>query len=433
MAGFLGTVRGRKRSAAVLRSLAEVEVPEVMDHASAFPIAIRKATGARVTDADGNRYLDLTGFFGVALAGHRNPAVATAIRTQAGRLLHGMGDVHPAEVKARLLRLLAARMPAPGYRGLLGLSGADAVEAALKFAAAATGRGAVLAFEGAYHGLSGAALEVTHGRTFREPFRAALSGRGRFAPWPARDGSDLDRCLSAARALARDPANDGPAGAVIVEPIQGRGGIRVPPPGFLAGLAGIAREAGAALVVDEVYTGCGRTGAFLASAAGIRGPDAICLGKALGGGLPISACMMAPGLASAVKGLPSEAPHTGTFLGHPLGAAAAIAVLGEIDRRGLLAAAVRVGDRIRERADAWRRRFPSVADVRGAGAMVGVELARPEVAGRTVEAALRAGVILLTEGPAGDVLAFTPPLTIADADLDRALSAVETALAEAAT
>jgi 4-aminobutyrate aminotransferase/(S)-3-amino-2-methylpropionate transaminase len=417
-----------------MAALGSCAAPATVDAQSGFPIVIRSASGSRVTDADGNRYIDLTGFFGVALAGHRNPAVVAALRTQAGRMLHGMGDVHPSAVTARFLRELCRRMPAPDYAAVPALNGSDAVDCALKFAAAATGRPLAVAFEGAYHGLASGALEVTHCATFRQPFAPLLAGRARFAPWPSADGSDLDAVLGRVRGLCRD----GRVGALVVEPIQGRGGIRVPPPGFLPGLAAVADECGAVLVADEVYTGVGRTGTFLACSHEGVVPDVVCLGKALGGGVPISACLMRPRVARAVERAGCEAPHTSTFLGHPLGCAAGLAVLSEIDRRGLLAAASAVGGVIAAWAADWKARFPLVRDVRGRGAMVGVDLARPDgspasdAAGAVLGRCLDLGVILLAEGPASNVLAFTPPLAVAGRDLDVAMSIVERALAEVA-
>jgi len=344
-----------------------------------------------------------------------------------------MGDVHPADVKARFLREIGRRLPAPDYRAVLSLNGSDAVDTALKFAAAATGRAGVIAFEGAYHGLSTGALEATHLPAFRAPFAAMLCGRARFVPWPDDDGSDAAAVLDAVHAAARA---DGPfpPGAVIVEPIQGRGGIRVPPAGFLRDLATLCAAEGLALIADEVYTGVGRTGTFLRCDAEGVVPDAVCLGKSLGGGVPISGCWMRPRLADAVHRAGVEAVHTSTYLGHPLGCAAGLGVLKALDHGRLPARAATIEAAIRTRVASWQARTTAVADVRGAGAMIGVQLRLPaggpggDLAGRVVARALRDGVILLTEGPAGDVLAFTPPLTIPPADLDRALDLVERAL-----
>lgn len=414
----------RTRSRATLRALSTVEAPQVLDFASDFPIVLARASGARVTDADHNRYLDLTSFFGAALVGHRNPRVLSAVRTQMGRLLHGMGDVHPPAIKARYLARLAARMPAPDYRAVLSLNGSDAVECALKFAAAATGRPGVIAFEGAYHGLTAGALEVTWNPAFRAPFASTLSGRGRFVPFPAADGSDAAAVLDRVRERTRA----GDVGAVIVEPIQGRGGIRVPPPGFLPALAALAADLDLVLIADEVYAGTGRTGTFLAGDAEGLIPDVVCLGKALGGGIPLSACLMRPRVAEAVSGAGHEAVHTSTFLGHPLACAAGLGVLAALDG-GLARRAAPIGDRILARAGSWRHRFACVRDVRGRGAMVGVALAG-DLAMRITTRAVARGVLILTEGPDADVLAFTPPLVLTDRELDRALDVLESVIEE---
>jgi 4-aminobutyrate aminotransferase/(S)-3-amino-2-methylpropionate transaminase len=383
---------------------------------------------------DGNRYIDLGSFFGAALVGHRNPHVTEAVRTQAGRLLHCMGDVHPAGVKARFLSAMAGRLPAPDYKAVLSLNGSDAVECALKFAGAATGRAGIIAFEGAYHGLTAGALEVTHNPAFREPFACTLTGRGVFVPFPAADGSDMVEILEMIRNTARTCKTPlGRIGAVIVEPIQGRGGIRVPPAGFLAALARLASEEGLVLVSDEIYTGGGRTGTFLAGDAEGIVPDAICLGKAIGGGVPVSGCWMRPALADAVKGLPFEAVHTSTFLGHPLGCAAGIGVLKALDRGRLMAAAPRIDNQVRGRVEQWRKRHAFLGDVRGRGAFLGIPIIHPDstLGGRIVARALRRGVLLLTEGPAADVLAVMPPLTMTSRDLEQALDRLERALDDA--
>lgn len=429
-----GQHNGRTRSRAILKVLAGMEAPAIGDAIGDVPVVIRKATGARVRDADGNHYIDLTSFFGVASVGHRNRAVVQALRKQCGRLLHAMGDVHPADAKAALLRELLPWLPANDYRAVLSLNGSDAIETALKFAAAATGRPGVIAFEGAYHGLSAGALEVTAQGVFREPFATTLTGRAEFVPFPG--AGNEERVLQRVRRVARRRRD--PPGAVIVEPIQGRGGIRVPPSGFLKSLADVAHEEGLVLIADEVYTGVGRTGAFLACDHEGVVPDVICLGKALGGGVPLSVCLMRPWVADAVRARGGEAPHTSTFLGHPLGCAAGTAVLREVRRWDLCARARRIGEVLLKRGREWAGRFPWVRDVRGIGAMVGVEVAdragqAPGDAARAVaKLALERGVIVLTEGEVGNVLAFTPPLVISDADLRTALDIVESCLRELA-
>ncbi|MBL6974120.1 MAG: aspartate aminotransferase family protein [Deltaproteobacteria bacterium] len=436
--GAFGQQHGTRRSRSLLRALSGLEAPEVMDHQSDFPVVLSKATGARVQDVDGNRYIDLGGFFGVAVAGHRNRAVVAALRKQAGRLLHGMGDVHPTDTKARFLSRLSRCLPASDYRAVLSLNGSDAVECALKFAAAATGRPGVIAFEGAYHGLTAGALEVTAHDMFRRPFAPTLQGRGSFVPFPTDEGeARADRVLKTIREKARSGEKKShPIGAIIVEPIQGRGGIRVPPPGFLADLSDLAGREGLVLIADEIYSGVGRTGTFLAGDHEGLVPDVVCLGKSLGGGMPLSACLLRQPVAEAVQGTPTEAVHTSTFLGHPLACAAGLAVLGEMERRDLYTAATRIGTSLMWRARSWKERFAGVRDVRGRGAMVGVELADrdggpgSDAAMAVCDRALNQGVILLPAGGEGNVLTFTPPLVITGKDLDRALDTVEEGLKE---
>ena len=246
------------------------------------PIFWERASFANLWDVDGNRFVDLTAAFGVANVGHAHPEVSAAIARQAAELLHGMGDVHPPRVKVELLERLAALYPrgrtqqSPEVRTVLSCSGADAVETALKTAMLATGRAGVIAFEGAYHGLSFGALDCTWREDFRAPFRARLPGATRFARYG--DLADVER-------LAREHGEE--IGAVLVEPIQGRGGERVPPDGFLRGLRNLCDERGWLLVVDEIYTGLGRTGSVFACDHEAVVPDLLCVGKGLASGMPI--------------------------------------------------------------------------------------------------------------------------------------------------
>jgi 4-aminobutyrate aminotransferase/(S)-3-amino-2-methylpropionate transaminase len=200
--------------------------------ASHDPIVWVEALGSNVIDADGNRYVDLTSGFGVALIGHRHPQVVQAVKGQAERLLHALGDLHPSDVKIELLERLCALAPWDDARAMLSLGGADAVTAALKTAVLATGKTGIVAFEGSYHGLTYGPLAVSgYSDRFRAPFAAQLQRDVHFARWPAQR-ADVDVALGAL------PDDWSAIGAVIVEPIQGRAGVRLPPPGFLAGLGG---------------------------------------------------------------------------------------------------------------------------------------------------------------------------------------------------
>jgi len=424
------------RSRALARRLAAVESRNVTFLSPEFPIFWVRARGSNVWDGDGNRFVDLSGGFAVTAAGHRNPRVVTALRRQIGHLLHGMGDVHPPEIKVRLLERLARLAPFPDARIVLASSGAEAVEAALKSARLYTGRPGVLAFTGAYHGLTYGALATTDRALFREPFEDQLNPHVLRAPFPhpyrppaeLAGSADLGAAALAAVARRLDGPGGEAVGAVVVEPVQGRGGDVVPPPGFLAGLAALCRERGMLLVVDEIYTGFGRTGRRFASSHDDVVPDLLCVGKALSGALPIAACLGPARVMDAWPSSRGEAKHTSTFLGNPLACAAAIASLDEIERLDLAGRSAREGERwiarIRERVGA----DPRIGDVRGRGLMIGIDLVRdresrepdPDLAARVVAAALRRGWILLAGGPAGNVLSLSPPLTIPRDLLDRA-------------
>jgi len=390
------------RSRALAERLRAVESRNVTCLAPEPPIFWERAAGANVWDVDGNRFLDLGGAFAVANVGHAHPRVVRAVAEQAERLLHGMGDVHPSRPKVELLEALAARFPGGGpARAVLGSSGADAVEAALKTAQLATGRAGALAFEGGYHGLSYGALDATSRADFRAPFAERLAGRTVFARY-----GDADDARRAAREAAF------PIGAVLVEPVQGRGGVRVPPPGFLAALRRLCDAEGWLLVADEIFTGFGRTGRLFACEAEGVVPDLLCVGKGLASGMPLSACV---GRASVMDAWPEsrgEALHTQTFLGHPPSCAAGLAALAVLDEEKLVQRAAETGAAALELLARRTAGSAAVKEVRGAGLMIGIECAEPDVAHRAVPRALRRGVILLPSGADGRVLSVTPPLCI---------------------
>lgn len=396
------------------RRLGQVESRNVTCLTPTAPIFWARAAGSNVWDVDGNRYVDLTGAFGVASAGHAHPEVVAALARQAETLLHGMGDVHPAEVKVELLEALVSRFPGgEPARAVLGSSGADAVESAIKTAMLATGRPGIVSFEGGYHGLSFGALDATWRADFRAPFAARLAGATEFAPY-----GDLAGVVDAAKRL--DAAGI-PVGAVLVEPLQGRGGEVVPPPGFLAALRARCDAEGWLLIADEIYTGCGRTGRFFACEHEGVVPDLICVGKGLSAGMPLSACLGRTRVMDAWPTSAGEAIHTQTFLGHPASCAAALAALRVIDRERLVERAARLGETVLARLRTDLAGLASVVDVRGMGLMIGIACARPAVAHRVTQAALEQGVIVLPSGEGGRVLSITPPLSIAEPLLDHGL------------
>jgi 4-aminobutyrate aminotransferase/(S)-3-amino-2-methylpropionate transaminase len=327
------------------------------------------ANGCRVVDGEGREYIDLSGGFGVAALGHRNPRIMAAISEQ--KVVHALGDLAEAEVTS----LLRHALPRPAK---LALSGEDAVEIALRTALLATGKPGIACFEGAYHGTGLAALAATGLERFRAPFQAWLPGPVHRFPYGEDPGPLPDDY-----------------GCVIVEPVQGRAGARVPPAGFLEILRERCDEAGALLIADEVYCGLGRAGEMVVSG---DIADVICLGKALGGGLPLSAALFRPGLEK-VWDFGDEDLYTHTHAGTPLACAAALVVLEEVPK---LLDEVRRKGRIFEEAG-WQ----------GAGLM----RARP---GDAAEA-LERGVIVVPAGLQNELISATPPLVISDEEIGEAL------------
>lgn len=425
--------------------LARYESPNVTYLADDFPVFWEEARGANVRDVDGNVYVDLTAAFAVAGAGHAHPRIVEAVREQAGRLMHGMGDVHPPAVKVELLRALAEVTPAGLTRAVLASSGAEAVEAALKTAVMATGKPRVLAFHGGYHGLTYGALAVSGREEFRAPFTAQLPNTAVFAPYPdpyrspfGRDPETVCRTtLAYVERLLDGPGTAGEGiGAVLVEPVQGRGGDLVPPDGFLPGLRRICDERGLLLILDEVYTGFGRTGRWFACEHRDVVPDLLVVGKALTGGLPFAACV---GTDAAMEAWPrsrGEAIHTSTFLGNPTACAAALASIRVLREERLVERSAELGARLLARLRETAAEHPRVGEVRGLGMMIGLELVRdresrtpaPELAGRIVVEALRRGVLVLAGGVHGNVLSLSPPFVISDAQADAALAVLGEAL-----
>jgi 4-aminobutyrate aminotransferase / (S)-3-amino-2-methylpropionate transaminase / 5-aminovalerate transaminase len=367
------------------------------------------AKGSNVLDVDGNRYVDLAGGFGAMLIGHSHPNVVRILEFQSRRLLQALGDVFPSEAKIALMDRLVELHPRGDAQVILGQSGADAVSAALKTAALYTGRPGVIAFEGAYHGLSYGPLAACGLRaSYREPFAAQLNSHVAFVAYP-RDSSHGQQALESAERALRS----GAIGAVLIEPILGRGGCVVPPDEFLPELAQRAHAAGALIVADEIWTGLGRSGRMFHSQRGDFFPDLVCLGKGLGGGVPISAVIGE----SRIMGCwarEHEVVETSTFAGAPLVCACAIATLDVISREQLSARAAEAGERFRAALRA-ELSAASAVEVRGAGLMVGIDLGeRPGAAAALQQALLRRGYITSTGGGQREVLVLTPPLNIAE-------------------
>jgi 4-aminobutyrate aminotransferase-like enzyme len=366
----------------------------------------------------------------VAAAGHANPAVVKAGQDQMGRLLHAMGDVHPHAPKALLARELSRmtfeRWQQKNGKVIFGNSGFEAVEAALKTAQLATGKRGIIAFAGAYHGLGYGALNATHRELFRGPFKNQLREFGHFVPFPKK-AADLGTMEFQIRQHARRER----IGAVLVEPIQARGGIQIPPPEFLPRLREWCDANGALLILDEIYTGFGRTGKWFACEHSGVAPDVICLGKALTGGFPLSACVgRADLMDTAWPASQGEAIHTSTFLGHPVGCAMALAQISELRRLKLPDRSAELGEYLLKLLETALPNLKLSTEVRGQGLMVGVELQQRNGQPATTEALaaiktlLHRGYIFLPEGEHGNIISFTPPLTITKAQLKSAVRAL---------
>lgn len=386
-------------------------------------IVYERALSVNVIDVDGNRYVDMSAGFGALPLGYGDEALQRALDAQRAKLWLALGDVYASEVKVVLLEKLASLYPEKDARVLLGSSGADAVTAALKTAVLATGRTGVLAFTGGYHGLSYAPLAACGLRPqFREPFAAQLGRHVTFAPYPASESDENECTINMQNALV-----SGQIGAVLIEPILGRGGCVVPPPLFLRRVRDLCDRAGALLIVDEIWTGLGRSGSMLMSVSQGVLPDVICIGKALGGGLPISACIGSAKVMAPWGERGGATLHTATHFGNPLASATALATLNRIETEGLASRARNLGDDFIELLGERLDKGKGVT-VRGRGLMVGIELASAARAEHVMRLLLERGWIVLTGGAAGNVITLTPPLTIEWRILKAFVSALEESL-----
>lgn len=399
------------------------------------PIVISRGKGAFIWDADGRVYVDMGACFAVAAYGHANDELIEALTEQAKKMMHGMGDVYPTDTKVSFLKKLAEIAPGNLNQALLSQSGAEAVETAAKMAQMATKRSRFIAFENCYHGLSYGALSLTgHSDAFKRPFKSRICAETTYVPYAncARCAYDkkpescgfaclkqIDRLLHAPSSGCSDVA------AIIAEPVQGRGGDVVPPKGWLKALRELCTRNGVLLILDEIYTGFGRTGARFACMHEDVVPDILCLGKAMTGCFPLSAAIATPDVLKHWPLNMSEAIHTSTFLGNPMGCAAGLKALEILER-----------DRLTERASelgAWlkgaleqiaEKRRDIIYDVRGKGLMIGIEFAssngspRPDLALRVVDAMRDRGFILLPSGPWSQVVSLSPALVTPKACFD---------------
>ena len=400
-------------------------------------LLVHHGEGSWLVTPDGRRYLDYTCGIAVTNTGHAHPRVVSAIAEQAARVIHAQQNIVYHDPGLQLHERLPRRFPGGAEAGLfLSNSGAEAVEAAVKLAKVATGRPALVAFRGGFHGRTHLAMALTSSNVkYRAHYEPLPSGihHARF-PDPLRMGGP-DAALTAAitsieELFASVVAPDDVA-AFVVEPILGEGGYVVPPDGFLPALREIAARHGILLVADEVQTGFGRTGRFFASEwTGVE-PDIVVMAKGIASGLPLS------GILARRELLEGWAPgaHGGTYGGNAVACAAALATLDVIDAERLVERAESGGERLLAGLRDAARQHPRVAEVRGRGMMIGIELAdpgtlapRPDVAKRVLAEALARNLLLLTCGIHGQVVRVIPPLVTTDPEIDQAIAVIGEAL-----
>lgn len=383
--------------------------PKLPEGTPSAGVVFTDGYGCNLWDADENRYVDLAAGFGSMLLGHSNPYVVRALQIQGSKLLQAMGDLFASDARIGLSTQLAELYPGRNALVILGQSGADVVSAALKTAVLATGKPGVVAFEGAYHGLSYGPLAACGLReSYRAPFLEQLNPHIVFLPFP----NDAEVSLAALRQVLETRS----IGAILYEPMQGRGGVHPLPDGWQTGMLQLAEAADVVSIADEIWTGFGRAGALFSSFGGAgqtQVPDLVCLGKGMGGGLPLSALL---GRREVMQhwSQAREVVHTSTFAGAPLACATAVATRDVVRRFDLPARSASLGARFRDQLGEALRGLS--VEVRGAGLMIGIDLGeRPGAATRAMFELLDLGYVVSTGGTSREVVVLTPPLVIDEA------------------
>jgi 4-aminobutyrate aminotransferase/(S)-3-amino-2-methylpropionate transaminase len=402
-----------------------------------LPVFVERAGGGVIVDVDGNSLIDLGSGIAVVSVGNAAEAVVARVREQVARFTHTCFMVTPYDGYVQVCEELNRLTPGDHEkRSALFNSGAEAVENAVKIARAYTGRQAVVVFDHAYHGRTNLTMALT---AKNMPYKHSF---GPFAPeiyrvpmsYPFRDGPEVDGPAAARRAIKLIEAQVGAANVacVLIEPIQGEGGFVVPARGFLPAIAAWSREAGAVFVADEIQTGFCRTGDWFACQDEQVVPDVVTTAKGLAGGLPLA------GVTGRAEIM--DAPHVGglggTYGGNPVACAAALGAMDTMCKQDLSEAARRLGQLMTERLTEMASHYPVIGDVRGRGAMMAVELARPgtrEPDAKATAAVAKAchseGVVVLTCGTDGNVLRLLPPLVMPEALLDEGLTILDKAFA----
>ena len=371
-----------------------------------FPVTIEKGEGSHVWDVDGKEYIDCMGGYGVALVGHKNKRVNDAIREQIDKIITVHSSLYN-KTREEFLALLIGLAPKGLTQVHLNNSGAEAIEAAMKFARKFTGKKGMVAMKGSYHGKSFGALSLTFNPKYRKPF-APLVEKVSFASY-----GDIESLRSV---IDEDTA------FVILEPIQGESGIIVAPEGFLQEVRKICDEKGILLIFDEIQAGLGRTGRLWACDHWNTAPDILCLAKGIAGGVPMGATLVRPDILASM----SKGEHSSTFGGNPISCAAGIAALKAITEDGLIENSEKMGKLFMEGLEKLKEKHSTIREIRGKGLMIGIEM-KFEIKDILMEL-IKKGVLMLYSGR--NIIRILPPLVISEDDVTKVLHALDSVLTE---
>ena len=366
-----------------------------------FPVTVEKGFGSHVWDVDGKEYIDCMGGYGVAIVGHRNERVVNALKSQLEKIITVHSSLYN-RTREEFLKTLIGVAPHGLTQVHLNNSGAEAVEAAIKFARKFTGKKGMVAMNGSYHGKSMGALSLTFNPKYRKMFQPLVE-KTSFARF-----GDIESL--------RETVDDD-TGFVILEPIQGESGIHVAPDGFLQEVRKLCDDKGILLVFDEIQSGLGRTGRMWASEHWNTTPDILCIAKGIAGGVPMGATLVKPEIL-AVMG---KGEHSSTFGGNPLSCAAGTATLQALTQDGLIENAEKMGQRLREGLEHLKEKHKIIREIRGKGLMIGVEL-KFQVKDIILDG-IKNGVLILYSGR--NILRFLPPLVISEDDITKVLETLD--------
>jgi acetylornithine/LysW-gamma-L-lysine aminotransferase len=371
-----------------------------------FPVTIEKGEGAHVWDVDGKEYIDCMGGYGVALVGHRNQRVNNAIKEQVDKIITVHSSLYN-KTREEFLTKLIGLAPEGLTQVHLNNSGAEAIEAAMKFARKFTGKKGMIAMKGSYHGKSFGALSLTFNPKYRKAFQPLVE-KVSFASF-----GDIESLRSVI---------DDDTSLIILEPIQGESGIIVAPEGFLQEVRKICDEKGIVLIFDEIQAGLGRTGKLWACDHWNTAPDILCLAKGIAGGVPMGATLVRQDILASM----SKGEHSSTFGGNPISCAAGIAALDSLTKDGLIENSEKMGEKFRKGLEELKEKHTMIREIRGKGLMIGIEM-KFEVRD-ILMTLIKKGVLMLYSGR--NILRILPPLVISEDDVTKVLHALDSTLTE---